>query len=216
MLGFFEMLPYHRYMSSEKYTLVEGGILVEATLADNVDEPYQLFLDATAVSRANDQQERELRAGRFLRYLDESNIGSGRVEGQFSDLDIQIDFHLRGYGVYGMNANIVRPLLSDKEATHVATNAMRKMAYDMGTYPDNKIPSMVYASISREYGMTFETNPAGSSSMDTSGSEYKPTSERISLYAHNLYTHEMQLICISGLIALAKEGSTLATKEVLR
>jgi len=106
--------------------------------------------------------------------------------------------------VYGMNAEILRPRVSDKAAALAATHAMQQMAHDLGTYADKDIPGMVYAQVSTAQGITLETNPAGSSSMDTDGDEYEATSEKISLYAHNLYTHEMQLICISGLIALAK------------
>ncbi len=195
-------------MSSEKYTVVEGGITVQTKLSEDIDETYELFLDATAVRRAKDQQERESRAEQFLRYLDESNIGYDRGDNsQVPDLEIQIGYTSQGYGVYGMHADILRPTLPDNQASAIATQAMRKMAHDLGTYPDKDIPGMVYAHISQEYGMTFETNPAASSSMDTDGQHYSPTSERVELYAHNLYTHEMQLICISGLIALAKASS---------
>lgn len=192
-------------MSSEKYTLVEGGILVETELAENVSEPYQLFLDATVVRRAKDREEQEAKTRQILEYLDESNIGHNKIlEYQGSDLEIQIGFERRGYGVFGMTAEILRPTVSDREASHIATEGMQQMARNLGIYSDNQIPGMVYAFISQEQGMVFETNPAGACSMDTDGMEYDPMSERISLNSHNLYTHEMQLICISGLIALAK------------
>jgi len=53
-------------------------------------------------------------------------------------------------------------------------------------------------------GITLETNPVGACSMDTDGTDYDEDSEKIKLYDHNLYNHEMQLICIAGLVALAK------------
>ena len=192
-------------MSSEKYTLVEGGILVETKLAEKVNEPYQLFLDATVVRRAKDRNEQEAKTRKILEYLDESNIGHNQeVKDQTSDLEIQIGFERRGYGVFGMSAEMLRPTISDREASRIATEGMQQMARNLGIYSDDQIPGMVYAFISQERGMVFETNPAGACSMDTDGMEYDPMSERISLNSHNLYTHEMQLICISGLIALAK------------
>jgi len=192
-------------MSSEKYTLIEGGILVETKLSENVDDSYQLFLDATSVRHIKSQAEREEKTAQLLRYLDESNIGHDWARGEVvPDLEIGIGYNRIGYGVFGMDATILRPSISDEEATFIATRAMRQMAHDLGTYSDKDIPGMVYANVSTEQGMTLETNPAAASSIDTDGSEYDPLSERIFLYSHNLFSHESQLICISGLIALAK------------
>jgi hypothetical protein len=196
-------------MSSEKYTLVEGGILVKSSVSADIDEPYELFLDATAVRRSDDDFIREEKAKQILKLLDESNIGHDWMPGQgeereIPDLEIQIGYTRVGYGIFRMSAEIARPKVSDEVASAVATQAMRQMAHDLGIYSDKHIPGLVYAQISGSQGMTFESNSAGSSSMDTDGMEYDATSERISLGDHNLYTHQMQLICISGLIALAK------------
>ena len=192
-------------MSSEKYTLVEGGILIDTQLAENSNEQYPLFLDATSVRRmGDDRQGREETAARFLTYLDESGIDGYDEENP--DVAIMIGYESLGYGVYGMRAEINRPTISDRDATLVATRAMRQMANDLRTYPKREIPGMVYAQILGESGMVLETGGNNSSSMDTDGTRYKPTSDRITLHSHNLYTHEMQLICISGIIALAKAG----------
>ena len=192
-------------MSSEKYTLVEGGILVRSRLSADIDEPYQLFLDATAVRKLDDQEGRNATTARILALLDESNIGY-RPQGRevATDLEVQIGYTSVGYGVFRMDAEIARPSVSDEIATRVATDAMRQMAHDLGTYPDEDIPSLVYAQVSGLNGITLETNPVGACSMDTDGTDYDEDSEKIKLYDHNLYTHEMQLICIAGLIALAK------------
>ena len=192
-------------MSSEKYTLVEGGILIDTQLAENSNERYPLFLDATSVRRMDDNsQEKEATAARFLTYLDESGIDG--YDEESPDVSIMIGFNSVGYGVYGMEAEIKRPTIADRAATLIATRAMRQMAYDLGTYPKKEIPMLVYAHVLGDSGLSFETNPAGACSMDTDGYEYKPTSDRITLHSHNLYTHQMQLICISGIIALAKAG----------
>lgn len=192
-------------MSSEKYTLIEGGILVKTKLSADSDEPYELFLDATAVRKTNDQFERQEKTARILELLDESRIGYDRRAGlDDTNLAIDIGFTSRGYGVYGMDAEMAWPAVTDVEASLAGTRAMRQMAYDLGTYSDKQIPGMVYAHVDRARGITLETNPAGSCSMDTDGSEYRPTADRVTLYAHNLYTHEMQLICIAGLISITQ------------
>ena len=191
-------------MSSEKYTLVEGGILVETRLAEGREEAYPLFLDATALRGIKDKEERNDKAGTILKYLVESDIYGDEEENP--DISIGIGLERRGYGIYGMSAEIMRPAVSDRDATLIATRAMRSMAYDLGTYSKKAIPGMVYAQILTESGMSFETNPVASSSMDTDGMEYEADSDRITLHSHNLYTHEMQLICISGIIALVKAG----------
>ena len=192
-------------MTNEKYTLVEGGILVKTKLSADIDEPYELFLDATAAQRL-ELQDRNDAVRRILEILDESNIGNyWRTDGYGNaDLEVQIGYEQRGYGVFDMSAEIVRPTVSDNFATLIATQAMRQMAHDLGTYPDKDISSLVYAQVSTTDGITLETYPIGSCSMDTNGDKYNENSEKITLSAHNLYTHDMQLICISGLIALAR------------
>ena len=192
-------------MSSEKYTLVEGGILVKTKLSADIDEPYELFIDATAPQRL-EPQDRNAAVVRILELLDESNIGNyWRIDGSGNtDLEVQIGYERRGYGVFGMHAEIVRPTVSDSRATEVATKAMRQMAHDLGTYPDKDISKLVYAQVSTTHGISLETNSLISCTIDTDGDEYDANSEKIALSAHNLYSHEMQLICISGLIALAK------------
>ena len=195
---------YHKEVTN-KLTLVEGGISIRTRLAESIDEPYELFLDVAAVRRLTNREERNTKAGQILKYIDEAVRPYAHRENQTpSGLDLCIGFQRQGYGVYGMYASMPRPQLPDQEATRYATLAMRHMAHDLGTYADADIPGMVYAHISRQHGMTFETNPIASSSMDTDGQVYEPDSERIELYAHNLYTHEMQLICISGIISLMK------------
>lgn len=198
-------------MNRERYELVEGGINIVGFKTPQGDES-ELFLDATAVRRSVDNETRERNTRRILEILDETGIG-GRVhtreQEERPNLSEDIGFTRRGYGVFGMTAEILWPNLSDKEATHEATQAMRAMAHNLGTYSDEEMPLYVAAEVNRSYGITLETNPVGSCSMDTDGSEYayqlsEGGTERVTLHAHNLYTHEMQLICISGLIALTR------------
>ncbi len=66
------------------------------------------------------------------------------------------------------------------------------------------LDDLVYAQVNRQHGVTLETNPIASASLDTDGNSYNPEDSVIELSAHNMYAHEMQLICLSGLIAIAR------------
>ncbi len=84
----------------------------------------------------------------------------------------------------------------------IATDSMRRTARELKYCGGDILDSMVYAQVD-DNGVTLETNPLASSSLDTDGSDYDNDSETIKVYAHNLYSHEMQLICLTGLIRLA-------------
>jgi len=186
------------------YKLTEGGFLVRTQLSEQNKATYPLFLDATAVGRAKDMKEKEARAKRILEILYASGIAYGGRNGLGdSRFSINIGFQQVAYGVYGMGAELRWPKLSDARASAIGTEAMRAMARDLKLYPETEIGGMVYAGIQRAYGMTFGTNPAASSSMDTDGMEYSPQAKKVNLYAHNLYTRQMQLVCIKGIMAVA-------------
>ncbi|MDN5275995.1 MAG: hypothetical protein JWN33_644 [Candidatus Saccharibacteria bacterium] len=104
----------------------------------------------------------------------------------------------------GMSAELAWPELADQDIQQVATDAMRSSAVNLRYASRRIIPSLVYALVSRSEGITLETNPAGSCSLDTDGMHYDPEASKVELYAHNLYAREMQLICLSGLVAIAR------------
>ena len=106
---------------------------------------------------------------------------------------------------YGFHARVMWPesdmLTAAKEATHM----MRRTAHDLRhAMSKRSLNDMVYAQLDRNRGMTLETNPIASASLDTDGDSYSPEDEAAELWAHNLYSHQMQLICLSGLIAIAR------------
>lgn len=103
---------------------------------------------------------------------------------------------------YGFNATIKRPDTNISVVQSVATKAMRQTATDLRYMPKSILAGSVYALLHENY-MSLETNPMGSCSLDSDGMEYEPASPTVNLYAHNIYNHEMQLICLSGLIAIA-------------
>jgi len=191
-------------LNREKYKLVEEGIVVKTRLSATDDEPYELLLDATVAGRGVDDFESGERARGILELLDESGINHGGRNGVGQHgFEVHIGRVRYGYGVFRMSAELKWPAVSDQSASNIATDAMRRMARNLGIYKDKNIDSLVYANVRRSDGITLETNPAGSCGMDTDGMKYSPDSETVSLIDHNLYTHEMQLVCISGLIALA-------------
>lgn len=105
---------------------------------------------------------------------------------------------------FGMTARLRWPERSNSELGSIATRAMRQTALDLRHANQSILPGMVYAQVDRQRGVTLETNPAGSCSMDTDGERYDTNEPFMELNAHNLYTHSMQIICLSGLISIAR------------
>lgn len=179
----------------------EGGFAITTRLAEASSDTYELFVDAS-VPLGSSPEYAERKAEQVLRILDESAV-SYRTAAR-DTLRIGIGFQSVGYGIYGLQARLRWPELSDAEASHQATDAMRAMARTTRLLPENLIDESVYARFSRERGIDFETNSAAASGIGTSGQHYIPYSEYADLYASNLYTHRMQLVCISGLLAVAR------------
>ena len=103
-----------------------------------------------------------------------------------------------------MQARFRWPDESDEILQEHATAAMRQTATDLRFYPKRQINQEVFAIIDRKQGVTFETNVIGSCSLDTDGYKYRPENPEVIVYGHNLHNSAMQLICLSGLIAVAK------------
>ncbi len=101
-----------------------------------------------------------------------------------------------------MFAEVKRSTEDNLSLGRLATEAMLKTARELKYGNRDILDGMVYAQVDNN-GVTLETNPGGSCSLDTDGSDYDNNSETIKVYAHNLYSNEMQLICLSGLIRLA-------------
>ena len=102
-----------------------------------------------------------------------------------------------------MNGRLNRPLDDDGQMERRATAAMRRTARRLQYMPESILDSLVYAEVHNSHGVTIETNPMGSCSLDTDGDYYRPDSESADVYGHNIYSHEIQVICLSGLIAVA-------------
>ncbi len=118
-----------------------------------------------------------------------------------------------------MSARVLRPEGSHNMTTYHATKAMRRAAtairynHDFAKEEnmsnveyDEFINDVVYANYQPEQGLELQTNPHGSCSIGTDGTEYNPDSRYIELYAHNLYTPAQQLICLVGAVAMAERA----------
>lgn len=109
-----------------------------------------------------------------------------------------------GYGDIGMHAWTVWPEEEPDILLERINPIMQRIAVELQTMPQRVVKKGVSAKISREYGLTFEANDVGSCSLDTDGSDYNPQDTAIELYGHNIYSPEIQLICLSGLIAFIR------------
>lgn len=105
----------------------------------------------------------------------------------------------------GFNARVRWPDADPIDVQIAATRAMCRTAKSLRYMADVcPVEDLVYAQVDRERGVTLETNPMASASLDTDGDSYNLDDPVIDLSAHNMYSHEMQLICLSGLIAIAR------------
>ena len=188
-------------MLSERIRVVKDGFVISNWTGD-------FLLDATVVRETPDKSIREENARRIVEIISETGVLNRTPEGN-PPLEVAMGMARRGYGIFGMSARLWRPNSPDVELSRNATGSMRSMTNALGGFIDKDFPA---ASFSTQSGITLETNPAASSSMDTDGQSYKGSQPIIELYAHNLYTHEAQLICLAGLIALAGGDARTPTK----
>ena len=104
----------------------------------------------------------------------------------------------------GMKATLIWPDSSDRTLTLVASDAMRETAGLLGYVNKNEVNAQVSALVERSRGISLSAMNARRSGIETIGSGYDPESEATVLVAHNLSQREMQLVCLSGLVAIAK------------
>lgn len=107
-------------------------------------------------------------------------------------------------GRYMMLARVAWPHSQDEVVASHATTAMRRIASVMNYMPKLILDESVYAQVDRQNGVTIETNPVGSCSLGTDGMVFNPDEPTFDVDAHNIYTPEQQLICLAGLIAIAR------------
>ncbi len=103
---------------------------------------------------------------------------------------------------FGMDARLMWPATAPEILQVAATRVMRETAQELKFLPKSLIAN-VYASVDRNRGITLDAHPFANSSLDTDGNEYEPEDAIVKLYGHNIYNHQTQLVCLSGLIAVS-------------
>lgn len=171
------------------------------------------FIDMTisydqAFKRRNASKIARLLRAAFLLPINAANIAG--VEGSDPQLSASIGAERIGAGRMGMSALVMHPNLVDEEVEHEASEWMQAMATSFG-YPQpnaSKVfrSSTVFARYDRSRGVELETDPLISCGLTTTGGVYSPEDPVFELTMSNLYSHEQQIICLAGCIAIAKAG----------
>lgn len=169
----------------------------------NIDGGVRLSLNMKRAGSSADRRVKHDRCRQLITAVEEVAAITPKDQ-QDPNLSVEIGIEpIGGSNRYGFNAVVKRPVASPSIVQNAATTAMRQTAEELRYMPKSILSNSVYAHMTESY-VSLETNPVGSCSLDTDGVEYEPDSSDINLYAHNLYNHEMQLICLSGLIAIAR------------
>jgi hypothetical protein len=183
----------------------------------NLTDPKYRVIDYTVGDGSTRLLFKTRKIGHSLEEIKESKCGQilsvvntaltfARDDRQDPNLEMTIGLNPIGRGDrYGFDALVKWPEKNEAEVASSTTQAMRRTARDLRyVEPSTSLDDMVYARLRRRSGVTLETNEIASSSLDTDGQSYDPHNPTIDLSAHNLYSHQMQMICLSGLIAIAR------------
>ncbi|MFZ1249253.1 MAG: hypothetical protein WAQ24_02940 [Candidatus Saccharimonadales bacterium] len=106
---------------------------------------------------------------------------------------------------YDMNVHLQWPEVDAAAAAFFATTQMRQFARQLPAHSgfgDRMLRQLLYTRAQRSTGMVVQTNDMGSCSIEADRKDYTDVPD-IELGAHNLYTHEQQLICLVGATAFA-------------
>ncbi|MFA5004171.1 MAG: hypothetical protein WC498_02735 [Candidatus Saccharimonadales bacterium] len=113
---------------------------------------------------------------------------------------------------YGLDMTIAWPDIEGGTLSRLATTAMIGVATDLRYFRDvepgrqgysNFLRETVGAVVEREDGVQIIALAGGSSTVDTDGDYHRPDKPQFEVYGHNLYSNEMQLICMVGGVAIA-------------
>ncbi len=120
---------------------------------------------------------------------------------------------INGTGRLGLGFDVRWPNTIDISLNTLATSVMWRAAKELGYMRGNgsrdRYRDAVYAQVSRQHGVTLETNPMGSCSVGTDGSYYSPDDSIIELTAHNIVGVDQQFICLAGAVAIARADELL-------
>ncbi len=124
-------------------------------------------------------------------------------------LDVGMGSRYSVDGRLPMYADIAWPEADEEAVEALAEKHMRETAKKL-KYEVPLIEDLVFASVSRARGVTLQTNPVGSCSIDTDGMHYDQADPVFELRAHNIYAPQQQLICFAGTVAIANADALLS------
>lgn len=159
---------------------------------------YRVVLDLSHMSRMRTQVG-EQQVKRAVGGLSELEDGARAHEASDEWLSMEIATSSVGYGHYFTDAEFRRVRYNDQWASTLGTRAMQRAARAIRSGPTDDIG--VNYETSR--GVSFVAGGIISSSIETDGNEYQADSATVEVKGHNLYSPGLQLICISGIIAVA-------------
>lgn len=113
---------------------------------------------------------------------------------------------------YGMNVMLRWPQTDPESAANFASTQMRQFARTLDLHSGQSrdlLEDLVYAQARRDTGVSFQTNPMGSCSIESDHQDYTSAST-VDLWQHNLYNSQQQLICLVGAIAFANADRHLS------
>lgn len=120
---------------------------------------------------------------------------------------------MNGTGRLAMEAELRWPTTTEEELMPLVSSLMRRVAFGLNYVEQqqrkNGYERLIYAQICRENGVTLETNETGSCSIGTDGLEYRAEEPIFKLSAHNLYGVDQQIICLTGVLAIAHADDLL-------
>lgn len=194
-------------MAETKYLakIIEFRAQQRVVEVESLDGGRRLLLNAKRAGNIKSDFVKEDRAKQMVYAL--AAVASHSLENQL-DPNLTVDMGVNRLGDgerLGMTAFVTWPARPESEVQTTATSAMRQTASELSYIsPASLIAGSVYAQLDRRHGVSLQTDLMGSCDIGTNGMFYKPESPVIELNAHNLYSHSMQLICLSGLIAIAR------------
>lgn len=174
---------------------------IDLRVPDETDS-LRMYINTKKIGAEDGEQRRRQAAEQVI-----SVLRGIRTWTDAEELDSNLDVHLGVKpvpdGRLAISATVKWPEgVTDDAMAGFATTVMQETAHKLH-YERKLIPDLVGAVVDRERGVTLQTNPIGSCSIDTDGSSYNPIESTFEVSAHNIYTSIQQLICFSGAVAIA-------------
>src|SRR3989344_7215874 len=197
-------------------TVQNGNTFGHLHLKDVKNGGVEIGFDFSKTGRRRHPVNRRYDLARTTRVINGSITGAQDDE-RDERLLVYVDGLLEDGRTLGMDARVKlpdpdAPDVTDQAVTDLMTSTVqqsaRQLKYMRGRRRE-RLEEWVHVNYQRQRGITIQTAQVGSCSLDTDGMEYDPDEETAVLYGHNLDSAEQQLICFTGLVALANASELL-------